>query len=211
MPADVSIRTGFIVIIENNRIKTTKQIDLIVYDNSYPILFKEGDFVILTPEPIRGIIEVKTKIKSSGKNSIREILMESYKNASMILKAKQSENVSDHFFNGVFSFDSDVGHRAALNTYKKHLSQTFEDRSSSESELLRVKSHVNNMCLDQNIFMRAEYHRFAAYRLNQLAHSYFISNLLVYLKFKKMGDPNSWFAFSDKSSREIGSINTINP
>lgn len=37
----------------------------IVYDNSYPLLFNEGDFIITTPENVRAIIEVKTAIESS--------------------------------------------------------------------------------------------------------------------------------------------------
>ena len=55
LPSNVSVGTGFV----KNGEETTKQIDLIVYDNSIPTLFSEGDFVIVLPESVYGIIEVK--------------------------------------------------------------------------------------------------------------------------------------------------------
>jgi hypothetical protein len=46
-PKNVSVGTGFI---RNNTGETTSQIDIIIYDNTYPLLFSEGDFVICTGE-----------------------------------------------------------------------------------------------------------------------------------------------------------------
>ena len=77
LPKQYSVGTGFIVFIEdrpNNKnnnsesldlsnIKshsTSHQIDVVVYDDyNFAPLFKDGDFVILRPEPVRSIIEVK--------------------------------------------------------------------------------------------------------------------------------------------------------
>ncbi len=207
LPADISIGTGFVAIKENERVRTTKQIDLILYNNSYPILFREGDFVILTPDPVMGIIEVKTKIKKAGENSLERILIKSYENAKRILKSRQNPPISQHFhfFNGIFSYDSEVGYRAALNAYRRHLPYNDDDLVHEKHE--KSDYIVNNICLNQNIFMRVTYHGFAAYKLQKLAPSYFISNLLSYLKNRELGDQRLWFALPDKAPHELDSVN----
>ena len=208
LPADISIGTGFVVLKENERIKPTKQIDLILYDNSYPTLFREGDFVILTPEPIMGIIEVKTKIRQSGKNSLGEILKKSYENARMIIKASQNSRIFSRFFNGIFSYDSEIGYRAALNAYQSH--KPYNDDVTIQKVIEEIKPVVSNICLNQDIFMTLDsYREFAAYRLEKLAPAYFISYLLYYLKNKELGAQKLWFALSDKAEEKVGSVNPL--
>ena len=62
LPKFASCGTGFVVGI-NEQIST--QIDIIIYQNELPLLFKKGDFVIVPQEAVLGIIEVKTKRDSS--------------------------------------------------------------------------------------------------------------------------------------------------
>ncbi|MDE8735106.1 hypothetical protein P0G10_18580 [Eubacteriales bacterium DFI.9.88] len=59
--SNVAIGTGFI----KNDTKITTQIDLIVYDSQCPLLFQSGDFVIVEPEAVFGIIEVKSNASNS--------------------------------------------------------------------------------------------------------------------------------------------------
>lgn len=59
LPKNVGVGRGFIVNFE----QATTQIDILLYDNSKPILFQDGDFIIITPDSAKGVIEVKTKIK----------------------------------------------------------------------------------------------------------------------------------------------------
>lgn len=58
LPSNVSVGTGFV---KNKSGELTSQIDIIVYKSSALRLFSEGDFVILMPESILGIIKVKSK------------------------------------------------------------------------------------------------------------------------------------------------------
>ena len=74
LPSNVSIGTGFV----KNGEQITSQIDLIIYDNSVPNLFSQGDFVIVLPESVYGIIEVKSKL-ISGK-MITETIANANKN-----------------------------------------------------------------------------------------------------------------------------------
>lgn len=42
----------------------TDQIDVIIYKKYDPRLFQKGDFVVLMPESVLGIIQVKSKVTS---------------------------------------------------------------------------------------------------------------------------------------------------
>jgi len=68
LPEKYKIGTGFIIRQTANRgeHEPSRQIDLIIYDTSYPILFKESDFVILKPDAVVGIIEVKANAINQG-------------------------------------------------------------------------------------------------------------------------------------------------
>ena len=94
-PKNVSVGTGFI---RNNAGETTSQIDIIIYDNTYPLLFSEGDFVICTGECVLGIIEVKTRIQAS---LIADIINKASSNGRIIIDGWSSRNI----FNGIFSYN----------------------------------------------------------------------------------------------------------
>ncbi|MBK6771350.1 MAG: hypothetical protein IPG78_04275 [Ignavibacteria bacterium] len=72
LPTKYSIATGFVVrqTATRGEHEPSKQIDLIVYDNSFPTLFKEGDFVIVTPDSVKAIIEVKANLENQKSNEI---------------------------------------------------------------------------------------------------------------------------------------------
>ena len=50
LPQNLSVATGFVV----RDIVVSKQLDIIVYDNNYPLLFSEGDFIVTSPDNVRG-------------------------------------------------------------------------------------------------------------------------------------------------------------
>jgi len=95
LPKNISIGTGFIVTKDDNdTYSRTTQIDIILYDNNYPLLFNEGDFIITTPKNVKAIIEVKTTIRNSDL-------------ADIILKSKENMDLigNPHIFNGIFSYN----------------------------------------------------------------------------------------------------------
>ena len=57
LPNDIGVGRGFVV----NSDQVSTQIDILLYDRTEPILFQDGDFVIITPSSFKGAIEVKTK------------------------------------------------------------------------------------------------------------------------------------------------------
>jgi hypothetical protein len=60
LPSNVEVGSGFVV--KPN--SSSKQIDILIYDTSKPVLYRDGDLVIITPDSVKGIIEVKTKISN---------------------------------------------------------------------------------------------------------------------------------------------------
>src|SRR4051812_30367296 len=62
LPPSLHIGSGFIL--SSGSLST--QIDILIYDDSGPILFKEGDLVIVTPDVVRAVIEVKTRIAKAN-------------------------------------------------------------------------------------------------------------------------------------------------
>jgi hypothetical protein len=64
VPKHYSIGHGFIF---KNHKEVSRQCDIIIYDSSFfsPI-FKQGDFVVVPPESVMSVIEVKTEISSGN-------------------------------------------------------------------------------------------------------------------------------------------------
>lgn len=79
IPKHYSIGHGFIFK-KNNEI--SKQCDIIIYDSSFfPPIFKRGDFVIVSPEAVMTVIEVKTEI---GKGETLESALDNIKSARQL-------------------------------------------------------------------------------------------------------------------------------
>lgn len=160
LPSYASVGTGFVVC--DNEI--TSQIDIIVYDNNIPVLFKKGDFVIVSKEAVFGIIEVKTDVSKCFKETIEK----SHKNGQMIGKA---------IFNGIFSYEFDrkivVDENCVSDTVKTALKENF--------------GQVRYLALGENYFIKywedgmpfgEPNNKYRIYEIGQLAFGYFISNLI---------------------------------
>ena len=207
LPQDLSIGTGFIATKTNESISTTSQIDLILYQNSYPPLFREEDFVILHPEPICAIIEVKTNIRNSKKD-LEELLEKASRNAIEVLRNKKQRHPV-HFFNGIFSYDTEMNHKAVLEAYKNHWDVILNDPEIDTSRGVKVRGIVNHMCLNQDMYFKTIFHGFGAFQTKQQAPAYFISKLFENLKFDELYGYDDWFAFPRGDGKKMDSIITI--
>ena len=63
LPSNISIGSGFIA----SPNWTSRQQDIIIYENQPPVLLKSGDCMVIDHESVVGTIEVKTKIANSKK------------------------------------------------------------------------------------------------------------------------------------------------
>src|SRR5207248_1371106 len=82
----------------------SQQIDVLVYDSSKPILFKDGDLVFLASDATRAIIEVKAAIRSQSK------LLEAVEKLARKAEFLYEQTPGDQFriqppFVGLFSYE----------------------------------------------------------------------------------------------------------
>lgn len=172
IPANIGVGSGFIV----NETKSTSQIDIILYDLNIPILFRDGDFVIVTPDAVKGIIEVKTSVKyiSNFKKNIETL----YKNVKFI---RDSGNL-EYIYTGLFAYDTTI-----LPT-KKNIDSMLKillQHSYGSGNI----SNINHVSLGENLFIKfweqdpigsnQIYYTWHGYELQKKAPAYFIMNTVV--------------------------------
>jgi copper chaperone CopZ len=199
LPKNISIGTGFIIDIEQDTI--SKQLDIIIYDNTYPLLFSEGDFIITTLKNVKGIIEVKSSI-GTGNNTFSSVVRQFDESIESIVFPTNKK-----IFLGIFSFD-------------------FNGNINSENiknAIINSRKKINHISLGKNYFFRKwksiDAHRlnppitdcnndfYNIYNINNLSFSYFISNLID-IVCNGVSDRYR-FAFPIEGSKEISRIKCI--
>jgi len=183
IPKQFSVGTGF----ARNGDDITTQIDIIVYDNSFPPLFSEGDFVVVPAVSVCAIIEVKSSIKSS---EIEGHIEKANKNGEIIFKGfcdQSYRNRAELFFNGIFSYNME-------NHFSAHKANIQRLAPYQEMRIVGDKHYTNQICLGRDNFIRywktgegnlKQQKNYSFYEfkngLSGLAFSYFFSNLMYYL------------------------------
>jgi hypothetical protein len=148
LPQNVGIGTGFI---KNENNELTSQIDVIIYQRNYPVLFSEGDFVIIPPESVIGIIEVKSKSsfitlskKSNSLSNPSSPLEKNNRNGRIIGNTE--------IFNGIFSYDTS---KDIIDSIKM---RTFEVRMNASSAFIEqfntYPCYINHICLGEDILCK---------------------------------------------------------
>lgn len=181
LPSNLRIGTGFILAKNDNQAgqqdgKISKQLDLVVYEGKRPLIFREGDFVILTEDAVRAVIEVKTKVTnfSSQDNSALNKIAEKL---NLLRDFQSFDPTTPHKkkFIGIFSYEYDGD---------------FTDQRVED--MLRLSNgFVNHISLGPHKFIRYwestigldppvnyDGRCYIRYTLRDLSFSYFISNLL---------------------------------
>lgn len=192
LPENVSIGTGFILKKDGDEIKISNQIDIIIYDNTYPVLFAEGDFLITTPANVKGIIEVKTRLDSS---EVMDVVSKATNNGKVV-KAE--------IFNGIFVYNE--GNIVNENNISDNL----------KSALKESKGVVNHICLGKDIFIKFWPENpqsnflniYRIYKINELSFSYFISNLAEQTSESKLKE-RWWFLYPIKKGKEEYKIEDV--
>lgn len=168
LPSNVSVGTGFV----RGKEDITKQIDIIIYKHNIPTLFSEGDFVIVLPESVVGIIEVKTKLNI---NKLTEAIQTSHENGKII---------NQSIFNGIFCYENDIN----LDSFSSRYS---ERKERLKQVLLRSGTQVNHISIGPNTFIKF-WERgnpveqdgvpaYSFYDLKELSFGFFVSNLIEFI------------------------------
>ncbi len=204
LPSNLKIGTGFILGNDDHQFgqegRMSSQLDIIVYDDKTPFIFKEGDFVILTESSVRAVIEVKAKLtnySADNENSLNKIVDKLNRLRTFPTFINNGQNRKK--FVGIFSFD--------------HTESFTADRI--EEALRTSDGLVNHICLGPTKFIRFWENTvnldppvvgyrgrcYIKYNLPNLSFSYFISNLLHIVADE---DPveRYWFSFPVEGTKE---------
>ena len=174
IPQNFSVGNGFVLCED----KVTTQIDIIVYDNSYPLLFSEGSFIITLPESVRGIIEVKTNLANAlrkKKTNLEEIMKKITQNAELINKRTYNRIQHNGIFRGLFSFE---GYPRNYHYFIKRF-QDFLKNSSIPSE----QKDIDCLTINENLFVDNGKSNtdvvYTMYKLEKLSYPRFIGKLII--------------------------------
>lgn len=198
LPNHLSVGTGFIMKYGDNE-SISNQIDIIIYENNCPLIFKEGDFVIVHPKNVVGVVEVKSTFRANEFNGI-------------LLKAQKiRELVGRAIFNGIFYFE-------------KEGNINFEQGSFLETIVREANGSVNHIAIANSIFLKYwpkgnpiindQLPSVSVYRIGELTYSYFLSNLIQMTykitrnDFDELTDLE-WFLYPIEGTKEAHRINNI--
>jgi len=200
LPEQFNIGTGFVVrqMPNSGNYESSDQIDLIVYNTAYPVLFKEDDFLIVTPDSVNAIIEVKANLENQN---LRDALRKANVNGKFVFKYK----VNFPFFNGIFSFD---GYEKYIDS--SNINSTISETASEfQHDPNYTKFVVNHIAFNKHIFYKFwenEHLRNKIYKIENLSFAFFISNLIDFLSLNSVIDnENLWFPI-DKNFNIITQI-----
>ena len=162
------------------------------------MLFSEDDFVITTYKNVKGIIEVKTKIRN---NQLKGIIQKAETNGKLIGK---------NIFNGIFGYE-----------YEGDINENIDKIIKEEAE---AKGYVNHISLGPDVFIRfwkkedknrlhspvenCQNDFYNIYNIKGLSFSYFISNLLE-LTCSSSLDDRWWFLYPIVETKEKHRVRTI--
>ncbi len=193
LPKNIGVGRGFIANIDH----ASTQIDVLLYDNSKPILFQDGDFVIITPDTAKGIIEVKTKIR--GKKDLRTAINKISEIAEL---TNPTPGIGKDQFFGLFSYEDCLSnHDVVLEILQKCVN----------GQRQRV---VNCISLGKHYFVRywptrpaGQFSKWHSYHLENKAPAYFIHNVIDHLSPKWASDNiDVWYPEDGKENHKTGEI-----
>lgn len=117
MPKRFSVGTGFIRCSDG---KLSRQIDILIYDSvNYAPLFIDKDFVIITPEAVCAVIEVKSTLDSKELKDALELL-------DAIKKIGKKRTKKENIFCGIFAYKKEISNKCMMNCYKEFYSSKID-------------------------------------------------------------------------------------
>lgn len=167
LPETVRVGSGFIV----TKDRSSPQIDILIYETAHPTLFRQGDVAIVTPDAVRGVIEVKSCISSFGSDS--KTLAGALHHLS-----KCGEMLPHRPFLGLFAYECRLAN-------PQRTVNCFSEAAAGD----RTKA-VAQAALGPDRFVRfwpqepgapddaPAYERWHSYTLHELAFGYFVSNVV---------------------------------
>ncbi|MBI2470023.1 MAG: hypothetical protein HYV59_02095 [Planctomycetes bacterium] len=164
LPKSIEIGRGFVITDD----APSKQIDVLIYDSTKPILFQDGDLVFITPDAVHGVIEVKTSLDNTKFRTAVETLCS---NSDLILSKSPGSKVF-----GLFSYEDET---TDIDTTLRTIKEVVH------GEWKRI---VHCICIGEANFIRywnidpvtgkRPLNKWHAYKLQEKAPGYFLHNVI---------------------------------
>lgn len=182
LPESVTVGTGFIV---GDGVAST-QVDVLIVDKSKPTLFRDGDMMIVTPDAVRAVIEVKTRL---ARVSLRNALAKLAKIAFLCQRTDEPHRV----WTGVFEYEGGMTDHAAVLTALRNAheaEQAFVDGVALGGDHFFL--HWKSEDMKGGPALASDFWR--SYEITRLAPAYFLGNL-VFACAGRRDQPGSyaWF------------------
>jgi len=203
LPANIEVGRGFVV----KSTDPSKQTDILFYDNTKPVLFRDGDFLFITPDATKGIVEVKTKIHNIS--NLKTVLEKLADNSQFILQSNSNaiNRNRNSFFCGVFAYDTSLD-----GSYCDEILELVKEVTKNKSYRI-----INHISLGKNLFIKfwnyspedlsGNYNKWHFYALNNLAPGYFINNVVNTFSKSSVGiNQQVWFPSGGKEGNKLGEI-----
>lgn len=167
-PSSVSIGRGFVLTGSN----PSSQIDILIHDNSHPVLYRDGDLVFVAPAACRAIIEVKSKLTGSNFSKAAQGLA----NTAQLIRGSRG---GSRTFAGLFAYEvAGLRPERALDTVAAiadgNPHRVIDQIALGPSTLFKWWDFPP----DDSSFEPRVWH---AYNLALMSAGYFIHNLLMHL------------------------------
>lgn len=182
LPESVTVGTGFIV---GDGIAST-QVDVLIVDKSKPKLFRDGDMMIVTPDAVRAVVEVKTNFANVS-------LPAALKKLAKIARMCQGTGEPHRVWTGVFEYEGgETDHATVLKALRDahQAEHAFVDGVALGGDhfFLHWKSEV----MAGGPAQATDFWR--SYEITKLAPAYFLGNL-VFACSGRRDQPGSyaWF------------------
>jgi hypothetical protein len=192
LPASVTVGRGFVV----SASQASHQIDVLIYDSSKPVLFRDGDLAFVTPDAVIGVIEVKSRATPT---ILRDAAVKLATDMGFVRRHPNSEA-----FAGFLAFEEDGGSTPAYLEAVSHSAETWDDRldfaSIGRCRFIRYW-HLDPQ--DERHF----YEGWHSYALPDTAPGFFIHNVIDAVSPQSVfSNKEVWFPHGNKEVFFDGSI-----
>ncbi|MEP7376538.1 MAG: DUF6602 domain-containing protein [Chitinophagaceae bacterium] len=200
LPKNFDVASGYVARQTNNRgsHEVSPQIDIIIYNNNFPILFKKEELVVVTADSVGAIIEVKSNDRVE---TLKKTLTKCNKIGRFIFNGKYDKSIP--LFNGIFYYNlkgkTDI-----------HLKKTLTGDPLRDSKKLEPNKYVvDHISFGEDKFYKfwkkeiiTESSRNYLYKMPELSFSFFISNLISYIQYDSVVNNNFLWFPTDKSFKD---------
>lgn len=189
LPPSLIVGRGFVV----SPHTSTTQLDLLIVDGATPTLFRDGDLLFVTPDCVRAVIEVKTSLDSSPE--LKKCAVKLAKVGELCRTCVDAVP-----WLGIFSYEGTLKADTLL-------------LDAVEMAAKRTDIPINSVAYGRDYFVRywpegeyeqgddhrlPAYARWRSYRLEHLASSYFVGNVVDSLtKLNRGSSSYAWFPLTD--------------